>query len=327
MQLVVEGEGADAVPLDAHQPRGAGRAGARAVRRLARRLARDPQGHPGRGRHGRRQRRRRRGARRGRRALRPRPRPRRRCSRSRAELGSDVPFALLGGTAIGTRPRHRAHHGAGARHATTGCSSSPRAGCRRPRSTASATGCAGHATCREPERARRAMAALRAGDAGRARQGAAQRPAARRGLAAAAPRAGALASARSTAPSAASSPAAGRRARSSPATTSTRSTSRSRSRRRACAARCGARTARSPGARVVDQRADALMPPITYVALENVTQGARHPHAARRRHPRRHRGRAHRRRRPQRRRQDHAGARAHRPRAGRLRPRDPRTAA
>ena len=63
---------------------------------------RDPQGHPGRRRAGRRQRRRGRDAGRARPAVGPRRPPTTTCSALAAQLGSDVPFALIGGTALGT---------------------------------------------------------------------------------------------------------------------------------------------------------------------------------------------------------------------------------
>ena len=59
------------------------------------------QGHPGRGRHGRRVGRRRRGPGRARPAARARTSPTTCCWRWRPELGSDIPFSLVGGTARG----------------------------------------------------------------------------------------------------------------------------------------------------------------------------------------------------------------------------------
>ena len=76
---------------------------------------------------------------------------------------------------------------------------------------------------------------------------------------------------------------------------------------RACAAPSS--RAHGPGrrrARVVDQRAAALMPPVTYVALENVSKALGTRTLLDGVTVGDHRGRPHRRRRPQRRRQDHA---------------------
>ena len=82
-----------------------------------------------------------------------------------AGLGSDVPFSLVGGTALGTGRGEVLDQGAGARAASSGWSPSPTAGCR-PRAV--------YAECdrlragrdgSEPRVADDLMAALRAGDA------------------------------------------------------------------------------------------------------------------------------------------------------------------
>lgn len=71
-----------------------------------------------------------------------------------ADLGSDVPFALLGGTAVGTgrgsgSPRWRSAAG------STGCSPWPTAACPPPRSTPSATACVRLSASRSPGPGRR----------------------------------------------------------------------------------------------------------------------------------------------------------------------------
>ena len=59
-----------------------------------------------------------------------------------AGLGSDVPFALVGGTALGTGRGERLDAGAGPRHVPVGAGAGRRAGCPPRRCTPSATGCA-----------------------------------------------------------------------------------------------------------------------------------------------------------------------------------------
>ena len=82
-----------------------------------------------------------------RRAVGHRRRRARNCSSICAELGSDVPFSLVGGAALGTGRGRAADAARGRRAPSTGCSRSPTAGCPPRRSTASSTGCArGRAT-------------------------------------------------------------------------------------------------------------------------------------------------------------------------------------
>ena len=67
-----------------------------------------------------------------------------------AELGTDVPFALLGGTAIGTGRGDELTPVLARGRLPLGASRSPTAACRRRRSTPSATGCAAADAVPEP---------------------------------------------------------------------------------------------------------------------------------------------------------------------------------
>ncbi len=105
-KIVVTGEDADAVPTGPGQPGqpGGHRAGPghRPPRARPERGAdRDPQAHPDGRRAGRGQRGRGRDPGGLQRAVAHRPEPEATCARSAAGLGSDVPFALIGGTAVG----------------------------------------------------------------------------------------------------------------------------------------------------------------------------------------------------------------------------------
>ena len=253
VSVTVEGEGADRVPTDrdnlalrAAALLGMGPGNDPAV------AFTDPQGHPGRGRLRRRVGRRRRRPRRLRRAVGHRPDPRRARRAGGAELGSDVPFSLHGGTALGTGRGERLTPVLGPGSYSwvlalaDGGLSTPAVYAELDRQRDSGpVGVVSDASA--------VLAALRRGDAVALGHGARQRPAGRRDRAAARRCAAARRRARTSARSAASSPAPARRSPSSPATRSTPSASRRRAGR---AGRLPVRASRrrrpGPGARVVE---------------------------------------------------------------------------
>ena len=165
---------------------------------------RDQEADPGRGRAGRRQRRRGRGAGRLQRAVGHRAEPGR-TGEVAARVGSDVAFALLGGTAVGPGPGRPGHPGAGRRDLPLGArvrhgqlsTAAVYAACDRLRAAAQAgrSGAPGSGPARPgapaapppgpPQLDTALMAALRSGEPGRGRPAAQQRPAAGRDVAAA----------------------------------------------------------------------------------------------------------------------------------------------
>ena len=242
------------------------------------------------------------------------------CVELAAELGSDVPFALLGGTAIGS----------GRGEVVTPLMTSGEywwvvlesdRGLSTPEVYAEFDAMTGRARlgAGDPRRADARAARPRRR---RPRRRAVQRPPA--GRAAAAARAGHRARAgpprvRATArscpapgPAACSCARAARTPRRSPPASVRRASDRCRS----PPARC---TAPGSWPAPATRRAEVAVVP-NLVSLERVQQGVRRPAAAVRGEPRRRRGGADRRRRPQRRRQDHAAAGGRRPRAARRRP-------
>ena len=97
-----------------------------------------------------------------------------------AELGTDVPFSLLGGTAVGTGRGERLTPALARGEYHWVLAPGRATACRPRRSTPSATGCAQGRDVPEPQVPPAVMQALRTGDAVGARRRAAQRPAARR---------------------------------------------------------------------------------------------------------------------------------------------------